>query len=197
MIGAIILAGGEGRRMGAVKPLLKIDGVPALARVIGALRAAGVEEIIVVLGHAADQVRSGVDLPGCRVVVNPDYKSGMASSLRAGIAALPPGATGLLILHADMPYISPGTIAAVTAAARSGARIAAPVYRGKRGFPVYIDRACFPGLIATLVGNVGARVYIAAHPEDLVEIPVEDPGAVTDLDTPEDLKKELTNAGLR
>jgi len=196
MIGAIILAGGEGKRMGAVKPLLDIHGMPAIARMIGAVRAAGVEGIIVVLGHAADAVRGGVDLSGCRVVVNPDYKSGMASSLRAGIAALPADARGFLILHSDMPYISPETIEAVTAVARTGARIVAPTYRGKRGFPVYIDRACCPGLIATLEGNVGARAYIAAHPELLVEIPVEDPGAVTDLDTPEDLEKELTNAGL-
>ncbi len=196
MIGAIILAGGEGKRMGAVKPLLDIHGVPALGRVIGTLRAAGVEEIIVVLGHAADAVREGVDLSGCRVIVNPNYKAGMASSLRTGIAVLPAGARGFLILHSDMPYIAPETIEAITAAARTGARIVAPTYRGKRGFPVYIDRACFPGLIETLAGNVGARVYIAAHPELLVEIPVEDPGAVTDLDTPEDLKKELTNAGL-
>ena len=197
MIGAIILAGGEGKRMGAIKPLLDIQGAPALARVIGTVRAAGIEEIIVVLGHAADEVRNGVDLTGCRAIINPDYKAGMASSLRAGMAVLPAEARGFLILHSDMPYIAPQTIGAILATARTGARIVAPTYRGKRGFPVYIDRACFPGLLETLAGNVGARVYIAAHPEMLVEIPVDDPGAVTDLDTPEDLKKELTNAGLR
>jgi len=197
MIPAVVLAAGEGRRMGATKPLLEIDGEPALARVIEAARSAGMKEIIVVLGHAAIEIKKRLNLSGCRTVVNPDYSSGMASSLRVGIDALPAGARGFLILHADMPYISPKTIAAVVAAGEAGARIAAPVYRGKRGFPVYIDRACIPGLLTTLNGEVGARDYIAAHPEELLEIPVDDPGAVTDLDSPEDLRKELTDAGLR
>ena len=197
MIPAVVLAAGAGKRMGAVKPLLEIDGEPALARVIEAARGAGMKEIIVVLGHAAGGIKERLDLSGCRTVVNPDYSSGMASSLRAGIGALPPEARGFIVLHADMPYVSPKTIESVIAAGKAGARIAAPVYRGKRGFPVYIDRDCIAGLVETLLGEIGARDYIAAHPEELLEIPVDDPGAVTDLDTPEDLRKELTDAGLR
>jgi len=197
MIPAVILAGGEGKRMKATKPLIDIDGIPALSRVIGAARTAGIEEIVVVLGHAADEIRQEVDLSGCRLVVNPGYRSGMASSLRIGIGSLPTDARGLIVLHADMPHISPKTIRAVLSAAEGGARIAAPIYRGKRGFPVYIDRSIIPELSATLVGDIGARAYIASHPEELVEVPVDDPGAVYDLDRPEDLEKELTDARLR
>ncbi len=197
MIGAIILAAGEGTRMQAVKPLLPIDGKFAITRVIGAVRAAGVDDVIVVLGHAADKIQTAVDLSGCRVVFNPDYRSGMAGSLRTGIEALPSQARGFLILHADMPYITPATIGSVIATARTGARLVAPTYRGTRGFPVYVDRTCFPELIPTLVGDIGARAYIGAHPDALIAIPVADPGVVVDLDTPDDLREAMIDAGLR
>ncbi len=197
MISAVILAAGEGTRMGAVKPLLPIDGKPALSRVIGTACAAGVDEIVVVLGHAADEIQGMVDLSGCRVIRNPDYKTGMASSLRVGIQAVSAAARGILILHADMPYIAPETIGSIIATARTGARLVAPTYQGARGFPVYVDRVCFPGLISTLVGEVGARAYISAHPDDLVAIPVLDPGTVVDLDTPNDVQEAMLNAGLR
>jgi nicotine blue oxidoreductase len=190
MIEAIVLAAGKGERLGGVKPLLDAGGEPALARIVRALRAAGIEAILVVLGHAADRIRREVDLSRCRVVVNPNYESGMASSLSLGIRSLSPEAEGFLVLHADMPFLARETIRAVVEAGRRGARIAAPTYRGERGFPVYFCRACVEDLLPTLTGEAGGRRFLAAHREETVLIPVDDAGAVRDVDRPEDRERE-------
>jgi CTP:molybdopterin cytidylyltransferase MocA len=184
---AIVLAAGKGERMGTIKPLVEIDGVPALARVIATLHRAGIERIIIVLGYAAKKIAREVDLSNERIVLNPDYESGMGSSLALGIESLAPETIGLLVLHADMPYVTEETVRAVLARAREGGRILAPIYRGKRGFPVYLDCSCCEELLPTLVGETGAREYIASHLDDLVLVEVDDPGCVWDIDRPEDL----------
>jgi len=189
MIDAIILAAGLGTRMGTSKPLLQIDGEPALARLASRLRAAGIHRPIVVLGHESATILASVDLSGCCVAVNPDPARGLSSSLRLGLASVSDEAVGALILHADMPAISSETIRAVLAAAQDGAKIAAPVHRGIRGFPVYFDRACVADLTPLLIGDRGARDYITTHAEDLVRVEVDDPGCILDLDTPADLAR--------
>lgn len=187
MIEAIVLAAGKGERMGAVKPLVMIDGEAVLTRVIAVLKTAGVERIVVVLGHAQEQVRAEVNLEECTVVVNNAYETGMASSLRSGLEAVMEQADGFLIAHADMPYIEEETIRTILDRARAGARIVAPSYRGTRGFPVYLDASYKPDLYPTLIGDVGARDFIAMHARELVLIEVTDPGVVTDIDRPQDV----------
>jgi CTP:molybdopterin cytidylyltransferase MocA len=184
---AIVLAAGKGERMGTIKPLIEIDGAPALARVVATLYRAGIERILVVLGYAAKKIEREVDFSNERVVINPDYESGMGSSLALGVKSLSLETTGLLVLHADMPYVTEETVRAVLARAREGGLIVAPIYRGKRGFPVYFDRSCRDELLPTLVGEIGAREYITSHLDDLVLVKVDDPGCVWDIDRPEDL----------
>jgi nicotine blue oxidoreductase len=190
MIEAIVLAAGQGERLGRIKPLVPIDGVPALARVVQTVKAAGIERIIVVLGHAASEIQATVPLNGCRVVVNPHFEDGMASSLKTGIAALAKKADGFLILHADMPYLLPQTVRVVLAQAREGMKIVAPAFRGRRGFPVYLHATCLPKLVPILTGETGARQYIEEHRDDLVLVPVDDEGAVHDIDRVEDLRRK-------
>jgi CTP:molybdopterin cytidylyltransferase MocA len=113
MIEAIVLAAGKGERLRMIKPLIMINGETALARVIRTLKKAQIERIAVVLGHAAKTVLRDVNLTGCKVVINQNYKMGMASSLALGIESLSAKAQGFLILHADMPYIKEETIRAV------------------------------------------------------------------------------------
>ena len=190
MIEAIVLAAGKGERLGTIKPLVSIDGEPALIRVIRTIRKAGVEQIIVVLGHAAETVQAQVDLTDCRVILNPRHETGMASSLILGIESVSPAAQGVLIFHADMPTVRAETIRAVIQRAKQGARIAAPSRRGQRGFPVFLHRSCFQELLPTLTGDVGARRYISSHAEELVLVEVDDQGAIRDIDRPEDLGKK-------
>lgn len=187
MIDAIVLAAGLGTRMGRVKPLVPIAGETALAIVIRRLRASGIDRPIVVLGHQAETIRTSVDLSACRLARNSAPERGLASSLLLGIRAVAPDAIGSLVLQADMPAVSVETIRLVLSAAREGAQIAAPRFRGRRGFPVFLSRECFGELEETLAGDSGARDYIERHRESVRLIEVDDAGCVLDFDTPEDL----------
>ena len=188
MIEAIVLAAGLATRMGAIKPLLPIDGEPALGIVLRRIAAAGIARPIVVLGAgSADVIEAAVDLGRCEVVRNDEPEAGMARSLRLGLDAVSSNATGVLVFHADMPLLQVGTVRAVLRAVGGGARIAAPTYRGQRGFPVFFRRSCFAELRGSLGGDAGGLGYIDAHRDDLTDVPVGDPGSVHDIDRPEDL----------
>ena len=187
-IEAIVLAAGKGERMGAIKPLVEIDGRPALTRVIRTLREAGIERVIVILGYRAEEIEKKIDLSCCIVGENVSYESGMGSSLALGVSLVSPDAAGFLVAHADMPYVKAETVSKVTARALEGAKIVAPVYKGVRGFPVYLDCGCREELIPTLRGEIGARNYISQHEDDLVLVEVDDPGVTIDIDRPEDVK---------
>jgi molybdenum cofactor cytidylyltransferase len=188
MIEAIVLAAGLARRMGEVKPVTLIEGEPALSRILRTVGAVGIARPIVVLGApSAGRVGEALDLTGCTVVLNDRPEAGMSRSLRRGLETVSGSAIGALVFHADMPFVEPETIRAVVRAAEHGARIAAPIHRGHRGFPVFFRRSCFPELQRSLSGDAGGRTYIETHREDLVAIPVDDPGCVYDIDRPADL----------
>lgn len=187
MIAALVLAAGLGTRMGASKPLLDIDGTPALARVLAAIDAARAAPVVVVLGRDADGIAARVDLAGRTLVRNPRPERGLSSSLALGLDAVPTSSQGALIFHADMPFVLARTVRAVEAAGRAGARLAAPSYCGRRGFPVYVARTCFEVLRAELGGDSGAREFLRRNAADLELVAVDDPGCVIDLDSPSDL----------
>jgi len=187
MIDAIVLAAGLATRMGEVKPLVSIGGEPALGAVLHRIEAAGLSQPIVVLGApSAVTIEAAVDLSACTVVQNARPETGMAGSLRLGLDAVSPG-RGVLIFHADMPFVAVATIDAVRRSAGAGARIAAPCHGGTRGFPVFFHHDHIEGLRASLAGDAGGRAYITQHLQELTEIPVEDPGCVYDIDRPADL----------
>jgi len=195
MIAALVLAAGLGTRMRASKPLLDVGGVPSLARVLAAIDGAGIDHVIVVLGRDADLIANRVDLSRAHIVHNLEPENGLASSLALGLAALPPSSTGVLVFHADMPFIQSMTVHAVCRLAEDGARIAAPRCGGLRGFPVYFSRACIAPLAETLSGDSGGRRFIERNPRCLELVDVSDSGCIRDLDSPEDLtpcEKETT-----
>ncbi len=194
-IEAIILAAGKGERLGRIKPLLLIDGKPALERIIEALNAAWVDRIIVVLGYQATTIKRTVDLRHCRVVYNAEYTTGMASSLRAGITALSAAANGFLIMLADMPFVQPATISAVITTAITEPGIVIPAYRNRPGFPVYINSHYIDDLLPTLKRDIGARKFIALRSGDITFVPVNDPGAIIDIDCEADIAATLSVAG--
>ncbi len=173
--------------MGTIKPLIDIDGEPALERVIETLRSACVDRIIVVLGYKAKDIVGMADLSDCEIAINANYEKGMGTSLALGARMVSSDCLGFLVCHADMPYIKEKTVRKVLDMARTGARIVAPVYQGTRGFPVYLRIDCMPDLIETLKGDIGARNYILEHVSDLELVQVGDPGAIIDVDQPEDV----------
>ena len=161
----------------------------ALLLATQAAREAGLSPIVVVTGHAAQEVRAALaGLEGLSFVHNAEHASGLASSLRAGIAALPVDCPGALVLLGDMPRVGAPVLRALVAAFRAapGARAAAPVRNGERGNPALIGSGLFAD-VARLSGDAGARKLLAAC-AGVVELAVEDDGVVIDVDTPDVLQ---------
>ncbi|WP_457795692.1 nucleotidyltransferase family protein [Methylocystis sp. S23] len=189
-IAAVILAAGRGARFGAErnKLLARIDGQPLVRRVALAALASRAKKTIVVAGHARGAIEAALAGLPVRFAYNPDFASGLASSLRAGLATAIE-ADGALVLLGDMPGVSPLVIDALIAAfERSpGAAAVVPTCGGRRGNPVLLARAIFPR-IAMLGGDEGARKLLRSI-EGVVELPLEDDAVLADVDTPADLAR--------
>jgi CTP:molybdopterin cytidylyltransferase MocA len=181
-IAAVILAAGGGRRLGGrPKALLSHGGELLVERAVHTARAGGCDEVVVVLGAEAAEVRRRADLAGCTVTVNQDWTTGMGSSLRAGLAAVPRSCRTAVILLVDQPFVTSEAVRAVIA---SGADVAVAAYQGRRGHPVLIAARHWSEASAAAVGDRGARDFLARH--EVVSVPCEGSGA--DIDVPEDLK---------
>lgn len=188
-IGAVILAAGQSSRFDAgphdtklVAPLL---GKPVVRHVADAALASRARPILVVTGHAASKVEAALAGLDLSFLENLNYRTGISSSLKAGIAALPATTAGAVILLADMPHISSALIdRLIQAFEASVARpvAVAPVRAGSRGNPVLIGRALFDA-VAHLEGDHGARLLIEAAGEGLLECPVDDDSIEADIDT--------------
>ena len=199
MISAIVLAAGESRRMGRPKQLLEWQGKTLLRHVLENLIRSNADEIILVLGHEAEAIRKGLTERQIKIVINPDYKQGMASSLRQGLLAMDPTSEAFLVLLADQPGIGPEIMnQMIRAFQRADPRrgIVRPVYRGLRGHPVLIDVRYLQEALQ-LKGDVGARQILVNHPEDILEIEVDQDEILKDIDTPEEYQKYMKRAGPR
>lgn len=195
-LAAIVLAAGASSRMGTLKPLLPLGGVPALARSIGLLREAGIRDVLVVLGHHAEELRPLAAAAGARCVENPRHREGMFSSVAAGVAALPPPARGIFILPADIPLVRPATIRQLAAAFESRCRgVLYPTFEGRRGHPPLIARALLDGAVRGRRGTL--RDLLARHEADATDIAVPDEAIHLDMDTAADFDRLNALAGRR
>ncbi|WP_045300057.1 nucleotidyltransferase family protein [Saccharothrix sp. ST-888] len=194
---ALVLAAGGGRRLGGrPKALIEHRGRPLIEHALAVVRAGGCTGTVAVLGAAAAQVRATAEVGDCRLVDNPDWESGMGSSLRAGLAALPPGADAVLVMLVDTPGVTPSAVARLLAAHRSGAELAAAAYGGRRGHPVLIGARHFAEAAAGATGDAGARALLAAHAAEIVLVECADVAVADDLDTPADLARWNASAPL-
>ena len=187
-ISALLLAAGKGERMGEVKQLLAIGEQRMIEAALANLQASRCDEIIVVLGFAAEEIRPLVEgKERVRVVINPHFHKGMSTSIQQGLQALDPRATGVLIALADQPFIPSEVINALIDQFAAGTKgIVLPVYQGKRGHPVILDRKKYAAELLALQGDVGGKEIVRNHPEDCLEIAIDSKGVLIDIDAPED-----------
>jgi molybdenum cofactor cytidylyltransferase len=186
VISAIVLAAGTSSRLGRPKQLLRMAGKTVLQHVVDAAASSPVDEIVVVLGHAAEEVRPALaEHPTCRIVKNPDYLEGQSTSFRAGIHAADARAEGAVLLLGDQPGIRPDAIAAVVGAFREWAGpVVQATYGGRPAHPTLIAREVWDEM-DQVSGDQGAREILARHAEWVR--PVEVGGSPPDdIDTEED-----------
>jgi molybdenum cofactor cytidylyltransferase len=196
VIPAIVLAAGRSSRMGRAKATLPAgDGHTFLSRIVQTFLAAGVDDVVVVVGHDADAIASTFARSGlpARFVVNQEYDRGQLSSLLAGLRIVDrPGVSGVLVTLVDVPLVSDATVRAVVDSfRRTHAPVVRPTSGDRHGHPMLIDRSLFP-LLRAADPAAGAKPIVRAHATPAGDIPIEDEGAFTDVDTEEDYRNVFT-----
>lgn len=186
---AVILAAGSSSRLGQAKQLLLLDGETLVQRAIRVAHEAGASPVFVVLGAHSEAIRAGIEGTVARIVVNEDWREGMATSICAGVGAMEeesPDSVGVLLMLCDQPSVTVEHLRRLMQeffAARDAA--IASVYAGKRGTPAVFPRTAFAELLA-LRGDKGARGLLGDPARRVIEIPLE--GGEVDIDLPEDLE---------
>lgn len=182
-VAGVLLAAGQGSRMGTPKALVELDGRRLVDRGAELLRDGGTDPVLVVTGAAP------VTVPGVIGVANPDWRTGMRSSLAAGLAALPGDCGAAVVALVDQPLIGAEVIRRLLAAYRAGADLAVAAYDGRARNPVLLARGHWAGVLAAAEADGGARPYLRAHPGLVTLVECADIGRPDDVDTPEDLAR--------
>jgi CTP:molybdopterin cytidylyltransferase MocA len=190
-VAGILLAAGEGSRLGRPKALVEIGGEPLARRGVALLRDGGAAPIVVVTGAVA------VDLPGVLAVHNPGWRSGMGSSLAAGLATVPDTCVAAVIALVDQPLVGPEAVRRLIAAHAAGASVAVAAYQGAARNPVLLGREHWPEVVELAVGDAGARPFLRAHPDLVTLVECGDTGRPDDVDTPADLDRLAGLVGQR
>jgi molybdenum cofactor cytidylyltransferase len=196
-VAGIILAAGEAKRYGQTKQLLNWNGQPFVRAVAKTALEAGLTPVIVVVGANADQVQAGVDDLGVKVIINHDWKSGQASSIKEGVKAIFPAHSSriengaAIFLLADQPHITTSILRALMERhAESLHPIVAPMVLDRRANPVLFDRVTFPDLMK-LEGDVGGRAIFHQHTVEY--LPWHDDRLLLDVDTPEQYQRLISD----
>ena len=184
-VAAILLAAGRSRRMGAFKPLLPFGDSTVIESCLIQLRGGGVTEIIVVVGHRANDVRAHLKDADVTFALNPDPDSAMSVSIARGLERISPDAKAVLIALVDHPAIDSGTILAIAEEWKRGSKLVQPEHDGRGGHPVLIDLSYRPELL-NLDPEKGLRNFFAAHRSEVRRLTVKSPFIARDMNTWED-----------
>ena len=182
-VAGVLLAAGDGSRLGQPKALVELGGESLASRGVALLRAGGTDPVLVVTGAAP------VDLAGIVPVRNPRWRDGMGSSFAAGLAAVPGDCAAAVVALADQPLVGPDSVRRLIAAFAAGAGVAVAAYEGKPRNPVLLAREHWGTAAEMAAGDVGARPFLRAHPELVTLVECGDTGRPDDIDTPADLER--------
>jgi molybdenum cofactor cytidylyltransferase len=185
MISAIVLAAGKSERMGRPKALLPFRGRTFLENILDAISQSSIEHVLVVVGHHRDEIERTLRVPS--LVFNPDYEQGMVTSLQTGIRALPPDSIGAFLFLVDHPVVDTETIEIMIPSLARDV-IVQPTYEGRRGHPVYLGAEILMEILQ-LPSSQGADVVVRRNVGRIVEVPVNSPGILIDVDTPDEYEK--------
>ncbi|MFC7549406.1 NTP transferase domain-containing protein [Plantactinospora sp. GCM10030261] len=181
----MIIAAGGGRRIGTPEALLHQDGKPLVDQVLETIGTAGCDPVVVVLGAAAEQVRAEADLSDARVVVNRAWGTGMGSSLRMGLNVLDdPEIEAVVVVPVDMPGLTVAAVRRVAALPYPDVLVCA-TYAGLRGYPMLFGRRHWAGIATLANADVGARPYLLAHKNEIVDVACDTIADGCRVDTPE------------
>jgi molybdenum cofactor cytidylyltransferase len=180
---AIILAAGRSSRMGAFKPLLPFGNKTVIECCIDYLRDGGINDVVVVLGHRADEIRQKIS--DVSFAVNPDSDSPMGASIAVGVSALPKTAQAILIALVDHPAIPASVVSTLLESWKTGARLVIPTWNDRGGHPVLVDLS-FRAELLNLSKSGGLRAFLQAHASEVTRIPVDSPFIARDMDTWDD-----------
>ena len=185
-ISAILLGAGESKRMRKDKLSLPWGKKTILEHCLQTLLRSRVKEVVIVLNDQTKEINHRLGKKKIKVVVNPDYKKGMSTSIRCGLKALDPNSDGILIALGDQPFLKTRTINAIVGAfGRGEGKIIVPSFKGRRGHPVIFHRKYEEELLR-LRGDAGGKTIIMKHPEDVHIIQVKSEGVIRDIDIWED-----------
>ena len=188
-VSAILLAAGESRRMGTSKLALPWGRETVLQHGLHVLLQSRVMEVVVVLSNRTRDLKSLLRGPRVKLVMNPDYRKGMSTSIRRGLRAVDSRSEGVLIALGDQPFLKPATVNLLLRAFKKGkGSIVVPLFQGRRGHPVLFDRKYVTGL-SRLTRDVGARSLLRESPRNIVEVKTRSKGVVADIDTWQDYQK--------
>ncbi|WP_019630767.1 nucleotidyltransferase family protein [Actinomadura atramentaria] len=184
-VAGLLLAAGAGRRLGRPKALVEIGGERLVDRGVRTLADGGCAPVLVVTGAAP------VEPDGATAVHNPDWATGMGSSLRAGLAALPDECAAVVVALVDQPDVTAAAVRRLLAAHAAGASVAVAAYGGEPRNPVLLAREHFAAVAESARGDRGARAFLRARPGLVTPVPCDDVAAPDDLDTAADLAAYL------
>ncbi|MFW6639765.1 NTP transferase domain-containing protein [Nocardiopsis algeriensis] len=179
----LLLAAGAGSRLGRPKALVEVGGERLVDRGVRTLREGGCEQVLVVLG-AAD-----TDVTDACAVINPDWATGLGSSVRAGIDAVPDEFDAVIVALADQPLVTPQAVQRLLEAHRQGARAAVATYHGNQRNPVLLGREHWSAVHAMAHDDVGARPFLRAYSHLVTPVECDDVASPEDIDTAEDLAR--------
>jgi CTP:molybdopterin cytidylyltransferase MocA len=189
LVAGVLLAAGAGSRLGRPKALVVVGGQSMARRGITLLRDGGADPVIVVTGATGPETDVTGRERGVISVHNPDWPTGMGSSLAVGLRAVPAECTAAVLALADQPLVGSQAVRRLLAAHAAGASVAVASYEGRPRNPVLISREHWPEVIALASGDVGARPFLRTHPDLVTEVECGDTGRPDDVDSPEDLAR--------
>lgn len=194
MIVAVVLSAGESSRMGRPKAFLPFADKTFIEAIVGALRQSRVGEIVVVLGHNAEEMKQRIERLPVTTVINRDYKSGQLSSLQAAIRHLTASAhavDGILVHLVDHPYLNPSLVDRMIESFYASQKlIVLPRYKTRRGHPVIFSASLFGELLKAPLDQ-GAKAVVNAHRDDTLELETDEAGIAIDIDTPEEYRQHV------